>query len=110
MQTNKQLKVEIRCGCNWHESQPKVKSNLWCPQFSQKTNVGIILCHVFWRIEDTIICFRDCLTFSEPFPNKVKIQFSTLLSNNFYWLVPIKFSNLENGVIRKSNITFALGL
>ena len=48
-----------------------LESNLWRPQFSQKTNVEKILCtekltqrSFIGRIEDTIICFQDCLTFS----------------------------------------------
>ena len=36
-----------------------LESNLCCPQFSQKTTVGIILC------TGNVNCFRDLLTFSQ---------------------------------------------
>ena len=61
------------------------KSKIWCPQFSQKMNTHekIILsttgpqdnyvCWFFGRIEDTINCFRDFLTF------KIKILAGTKL-------------------------------
>ena len=46
------------------------KQNLWSPQFSQKTN-KMLISFVFWRIEETINCFRDSLIFSsaENIPN-----------------------------------------
>ena len=46
-----------------------LESKLWCPQFSQKT-IKLSQRSFFGRIEDTIICFWDHLTFKK----KLKIR------------------------------------
>ena len=56
-------KLDSRDSWNWPIKVSK--SNLWSLQFSQKTNeILSAFCSFFWRIEETINCFRDYLTFS----------------------------------------------
>ena len=70
--------------------QQSWKQIIWCPQFSQKTNVGIILSTenypnvLFWENwGHHIICFQDCWTFSRVHKKTKKKPYIFFCQKNF---------------------------